>query len=371
MINQQRMIRQLTELVQIDSPSGREGAVARRLQEILTGLGMTVVVDDAGKTLGTETGNLIATLKGTTKGTPILFSAHMDTVQQPGESVKPIVTETLIKSDGTTILGSDDKAGITAFIEAIHALRENQIPHGDIQAVFTIWEEGGLFGSRHLDYSLVKAQRAFVLDSGGPLGTVNNQGPSQDSLEAVFHGKAAHAGVAPEAGISAIQMAARAIDRMKLLRIDEETTANLGLIEGGKATNIVTPRVRILGEARSLQEEKLAAQTGHMTAAMEAAANDFGGSVDVKVERIYSAFHVAEDTPMIRTLKDVFTAMGLTPVIQASGGGSDTNHFNANGIPAVNLSVGMDQVHTSEEFILIDDLVKAGEMVLALMKAHA
>lgn len=371
MINRQRMIDQLLELVRIDSPSSREGAVAHRLEEILTSLGMTVAFDQAGEKLGAETGNLIATLKGTTAGTPILFSAHMDTVQSPGESVNPVVEEGVIRSDGTTILGSDDKSGITAFIEAVRVLQENKIPHGDIQAVFTIWEEGGLFGSLNLDYSLVQGKRAFILDSGGAPGTIINQGPAQDRIEAVFHGKAAHAGVVPEEGISAIQMAARAIDTMNLLRIDEETTANLGSIEGGRATNIVTPEVRLVGEARSQKNEKLDAQTAHMKAAMEKAAADFGGTVEVTIDRVYSAFHVPAEAPMIQTLKEVFVSMGLEPVIQSSGGGSDTNHFNNNGIEAVNLSVGMDKAHTTDEYIPIDDLVKAGEMVVEIIKAHA
>lgn len=371
MINRQRMIDQLLELVQIDSPSGREGAVARRLEEILTGLGMTVTFDRTGEKLGTETGNLIATMKGTTGGTPILFSSHMDTVQQPGESVTPVMDDGIIKSDGTTILGSDDKAGITAFIEAVHVLKENNIPHGDIQAVFTIWEEGGLFGSLNLDYSLLKAKRAFVLDSGGPIGSVTNQGPAQDKIEAVFKGKAAHAGVAPEEGISALQMAARAVDTMKLLRIDADTTANIGILEGGKATNIVTPRARLVGEARSQRDDKLDAQTAHMKEAIEKAAADYGGTVELKIDRLYSAFRVEEAAPLIQTLKEVFAAMEIEPAIQASGGGSDTNHFNNNGIPAVNLSVGMEKVHTSEEFIRIDDLVTAGQMVVEIIRAHA
>ena len=372
MIQRQRTIDQLLELVKIDSPSGREGAVARRVEEILTELGMTVVFDAAGEKAGGETGNLIASLKGTTGGgIPIMFSAHLDTVQQPGESVNPVVEDTIIRSDGTTILGGDNKAGIAAFIEAIRVLKEQQIPHGDIQAVFTIWEEGGLKGSLYLDYSLVSAERAFVLDSGGPLGNVVNQGPAQDKIEAVFHGKAAHAGVAPENGISAIQMAAKAIAEMNLLRIDEDTTANIGIIEGGKATNIVTPEVKVVGEARSQTEEKLKSQSEHMKNAMEEAAGAFGGSVDVAVERIYSPFILEETHPMIQTLKEVFGEIGLTVSVHKTGGGSDTNHFNANGIPAVNLSVGDEKPHTLEEHVVIDEFVKSSEMILAIIKAHA
>ena len=370
MINQERLTNLLKELVEIDSPSQREGAVAKVIREKLENLGFDVKEDDAGKKLEGEVGNLVATLKGSTEGTPIGFSAHMDTVQ-PGEGIQAIVEDGILKSAGDTILGSDDKAGIAAFLEAAQVIKENNIPHGDIQAIFTIWEEGGLNGSRNLDYSLVKAHHVFVMDSGGPIGSIINQGPAQDRIAATFKGKAAHAGAEPEAGISAIQIAARAIDHMKLLRVDDETTANIGNINGGGATNIVPDKVNINGEARSLKDDKLEAQTKSMVEAMEKAASDFGGEVELDVKRLYTAFKLEESDPMISTLKEIFTEMGMEPVIAPSGGGSDTNHFNANGLKAVNLSVGMNKVHTVDEYIKIEDLANGARMVMEIIKKYA
>lgn len=372
MINRERMTDQLLELIQIESPSGREGAMAKRLEAILTGeLGMTVVYDKAREKLGTETGNLVATLKGTHPGIPIVFSAHMDTVQQPGDRIRPVLEGGILRSDGTTILGSDDKAGITALIEALRVVREQNLPHGDIQAVFTIWEEGGLLGSANLDYSLIRGERVFVLDSEGPIGSVVNQGPARDRITALFKGKAAHAGLDPETGISAIQMAARAIDTMPLLRIDGETTANIGIIEGGKATNVVTPEVLVVGEARSQSNEKLAVQTERMTKAIRQAAADFGGEVELTVDRMYGAFQVPEEAPILQTLRKAIEAIGLEPIIEASGGGSDTNHFNANGIPAVNLSVGIEEPHSNKESIDLENLAKVTELVVEVIRHHA
>ena len=370
MVNQERLTNLLKELVEIDSPSRREGAVAKVIREKLENLGFDVKEDDAGKKLEGEVGNLVATHKGNTKGTPIGFSAHMDTVQ-PGEGIKAVVEDGIMKSAEDTILGSDDKAGIAAFLEAAQIIKENNIPHGDIQAIFTIWEEGGLNGSRNLDYSLVKAQHVFVMDSGGPIGSIINQGPAQDRISATFVGKASHAGVEPEAGISAIQIAARAIDHMKLLRVDEETTANIGNINGGGATNIVPDKVTINGEARSLKDDKLEAQTKSMVEAMEKAAKDFGGEVELDVQRLYTAFKLEESDPMIHTLKEVFAEMGLETVIMPSGGGSDTNHFNANGLKAVNLSVGMNKVHTVDEYIKIEDLANGARMVMEIIRKYA
>lgn len=250
------------ELIQIDSHSGKEGAIAKVLVKKLEEMGLEVTIDDAGVKAGGETGNVIAKLKGTKNGPTILFSAHMDTVT-PGEGVKPIVKDGVIYSDGTTVLGGDDKAGIAAILEGIRVIKENNIEHSDVEVVFSIWEEGGLFGAKYLDTSKISAEYGFVLDSGGAPGEIIIQA-AQDKVNAKIIGKPAHAGVAPEEGVSAIMIAARAIDNMRLLRIDEETTANIGTISGGIATNIVAPEVTIKAEARSINEEKLTAQTAHM-----------------------------------------------------------------------------------------------------------
>jgi tripeptide aminopeptidase len=369
MVNKQRIIGEFIELVQIDSPSSKEGAVAKVLVEKLKELGLDVYVDDAGVKAGGETGNVIATLKGNREGKSVLFSSHMDTVS-PCLGIKPIIDEAngIIKSDGTTILGSDDKGGIAAILEAIKIIKENNIDHGDIQIVFSIWEEGGLFGAKYLDYSKLNADYAFVLDSGGSPGEIIVKAPAQDKIEVKIKGRPAHAGLAPEEGISAVMVASRAIEKMNLLRIDEETTANIGTINGGVATNIVMPELEIVAEARSLDNSKLDVQTQHMVDTFKAAAEEFGAEIEINTERMYGAFNVEENDEIVDMAKRAFANMGADVNVTSTGGGSDTNILNANGVKAINLGIGMKKAHTLEEYIAIEDLLNSARMVVELIK---
>jgi tripeptide aminopeptidase len=360
MVNKERVIGELIELVQIDSVSYKEGAVAKVLVDKLKELGFEVYIDDACTKCGGETGNIIATLRGNRPGKTVLFSSHMDTVS-PGERIKPIVDEVngIIKSDGTTVLGSDDKGGIVAVFEAIRIIKENNINHADIQIVFTVLEEVGLFGAKNLDYSKINADFAFVLDGGGAPGKIIVRAPAQESIEVKIKGRPAHAGVAPEEGISAVMVAARAIEKMKLLRIDEE---------GGIATNIVMPELEILAEVRSLDNSKLEEQTKHMVDTFKQAADHFGAKIEIKTKRMYDAFNVDENDKIVNILKKVFMSIGIEPTVISTGGGSDTNILNANGIKAVNLSVGMEKAHTLEEYIAIEDLMNSAKMVVEIIK---
>ena len=367
MVNRERVVEEFLELVQIPSHSGKEGRIAQVLAGKLAELGLEVYIDEAGKKTGGETGNIIARLKGTGGGAAILFCCHMDTVA-PGEGVKPIIKDGIIYSDGTTILGGDNKGGIAAVLEGIRSIKESNVPHGDVEVVFTIWEEGGLLGAKNLDYSRLKAKYGFVLDSGGSPGEIVTVGPSQDQIKARIHGRSAHAGVAPEEGVSAIMIAARAIDQMKLLRIDEETTANVGIIQGGVATNIVAPLVEIQAEARSLMEEKLDQQTAHMVGALERAAADLGGRSEIEVERRYKAFQIGEKDDIVVKVKEAMARIGLEGYTTSSGGGSDTNVLNARGIKAVNLGIGEKKPHSLEEHLHIEDLVNSARLVAELIK---
>jgi tripeptide aminopeptidase len=369
MVNKERVIGELIELVQIDSVSSKEGAVAKVLVKKLEQLGFEVYIDNAGAKCGGETGNIIATLKGNRPGKTVLFSSHMDTVS-PGEKIKVIIDEVngIIKSDGTTVLGSDDKGGIAAILEAIRIIKENNINHADIQIVFSIWEEGGLLGAKYLDYSKINADFAFVLDGGGAPGKIIVRAPAEEGIEVKIKGRPAHAGVSPEEGISAVMVVAKAIEKMKLLRIDEETTANIGIIKGGIATNIVMPELEILAEVRSLDNSKLEEQTKHMVDTFKQAADDFGAKIEIKTKRMYDAFNVDENDEIVNVLKKVFISMGIEPTVISTGGGSDTNILNANGIKAVNLSVGMEKAHTLEEYIAIEDLMNSAKMVVEIIK---
>lgn len=369
-INKERLLNRFLKYVQIDSPTKYEREFADYLMKEMKEIGLEVSMDDAGAKAGSNSGNLIGRLKGNTEGETILFSAHMDTVS-PGIGIKPVIKDGVIHSDGTTVLGGDDKAGIAAILEAVEVIVEKNIPHGDIEIVFSIYEEGGLYGAKYLDYSSLKATKGFVLDSGGNPGEIIVQGPAQNKVNAKFIGKEAHAGVAPENGISAIQIAAEAISNMKLLRIDDETTANIGFISGGEATNIVTKEVEIHGEARSLSNEKLQEQTDHMVKSCKDAAKKFGGEVEMDVDNAYGAFKVEESDEIVVKVKEACKNIGLEAYTTTSGGGSDTNVLNANGLLSINLGVGMKEPHTLEEHLHIKDLENSARLALEIIKVYA
>lgn len=368
MINEKRIVEAFMDYVQISSPTKQEGQFAAFIAKELESLGLDVSIDDAGEKVGSDTGNVIAKLKGTVNGESILFSCHMDTVS-PGVNIKPHIKDGVIYSDGTTVLGGDNKAGIASVIEALRTLKEQSIPHADIEVVFSIFEEGGLHGAKNLAYHQLNAKHVFVLDSGGDPGQIIVKGPAQDKLEFKVIGKPAHAGVAPEEGISAIQVASDAISRMNLLRIDAETTANIGRIEGGSVTNIVPAEAIVIAEARSLNNDKLDAQSKHMVQCFLDAAEKFGAKVETKVTRMYSAFSVDEHADIVKKAITACDAIGLKPYTASSGGGSDTNIFNANGFSAINLGIGEKKPHTLEEHLHIKDLVATSELVLELIRA--
>ncbi|MFZ5626876.1 MAG: M20/M25/M40 family metallo-hydrolase [Bacillota bacterium] len=370
MVNTSRLVHEFLTMVQIDSPSRQERAMADWYKARLIELGLTVEEDEAGKAINGTAGNLIARLPGDGQGMPIFFSAHLDTVE-PGRGIRPLIEGDIIRSAGDTILGGDDKAGLAAILEAIRIIKENNLPHGEIELVITVAEECGLLGAKQLHRQQLQSVAGFVLDAGGPVGSIVVRGPAQTKIEATIRGKAAHAGVEPEKGISAIQVAARAIDRMPLGRIDAETTANIGVIEGGKATNIIPDMVNLKGEARSLDPRKLHAQTKQMTTILEQTAQEFGAYVQLRVEDLYPEINLKPEEPVVQIASQAIRSCGLTPSLDSTGGGSDANIFIGLGLPTANLGIGMQNVHSVEEKMAISDLVKLTEVVLAIVKtAH-
>lgn len=361
-----RIIDRFLEYVKIDSPTLEEGDFKERLKKDLTELGLEVFEDKAGEKIGSNSGNLIAKLKGHSEKT-ILFSSHMDTVS-PGKGIKPIIKDGVIYSDGTTVLGGDDKAGITAIMEMLTVIKEENLKHHNIEVVFTIAEEGGLNGSKNMDYSLVSADYGIVLDSSSKPGVAMIQGPAQNKINVKFKGKTAHAGIAPETGVSAIQIASDAISNMNLLRIDEETTANIGSINGGGPTNIVTDEVEIKAEARSLDNKKLAEQTEHMVKCVRDAQAKYNIEAEIEVIEAYKAYKVDENSEPVQDFKKSCESLGIEFKTEKSGGGSDASHFNLNGIPSVVLGVGMSKVHTVNEFISIEDIKKSAEIIIEMVK---
>ena len=368
MVNRERLVKEFLELTAIDSLTKKERKMADALKAKLEGMGYEVFEDDAGKKIGGEAGNIICTVKGTKNVPAIMFTAHMDTVE-PGIGKKAVVDGDMIRTDGTTILGGDDVSGIVSILEALRVIKEKEIEHGDIQVVFTISEEGGLYGAKYLDYSRIYAKYGFVMDGDGPIGTVSVKAPSQDKILVTVEGKASHAGVAPEKGVDAIRIAASAISGMKLGRIDYETTANVGVINGGRETNIVCDRVELKAEARSRDDRKLDDQTRHMRERFEQAASEFGGKVDFRAERMYKSFNITKDAPIMGILERAAENAGISLIAEETGGGSDTNIFNEKGIESVAVSSGMQKVHSTEECISINDMVKAAEFVVSIIRS--
>ena len=291
----------------------------------------------------------------------------MDTVV-PGKGVNPSIKDGYVVTDGTTILGADDKAGLAAMFEAIRVLKEQDIEHGDIQFVITVGEESGLVGAKALDPSLIQAKYGYALDSDGEVGTIVIAAPTQAKINATIIGKSSHAGVAPEKGISAITVAAKAISKMPLGRIDEETTANIGRFEGGQATNIVTEKAIIFAEARSLVQDKLDAQLNKMKKAFEEAAAEMGAKAEVETNVMYPAFKFGPEDLVVQIASEAANKIGREAKLIKSGGGSDGNIISGSGIPTVVLGVGYEEIHTTNEKMPIKELNKLAEMVVAIVQ---
>jgi len=367
----ERLLGTFLDLVRIDSPSGLEAKVAGHCAELLAQAGLSVRFDASAAITGSNTGNLIADLPGTDPSAPALvLSAHLDCVE-PCRGVEPVVRDGIVYSAGETVLGADDKAGVAAIVEGVRRIIEAGSARGDVRIILTVAEECGLKGAKAVDPAEVQAALCVVLDADGEPGGIVTGAPTHYTFVAEFSGVASHAGVAPEQGRSALVMAARAIEAMQLGRLDESTTANVGTIEGGTATNVVPARVTLTGECRSLDPERVEEVRHSMHAAMEEAALSEGGSVGVRWTREYQAFNVPEEAWAITVVRRACEDAGLTPRLFTTGGGSDGNVFAAHGVPTVVLACGMRSVHSTDENIAIADLESLAELVRAIVVATA
>ena len=369
-MNPTRLLDLFCEIVRIESPSRHEAAMAARCADELRGLGFFVRFDDSAAQTGADTGNLVAHLPGTASG-HVVLSAHMDTVQ-PCAGIEPVVEDGVVRSAGDTILSADDKAGVAAILEGVRSVVEEGAPRPDVTVLLTTCEELHLLGSGALAPDALPAGApCYVLDADGAPGTVITGAPCHWTLEAVFAGRASHAGVVPEAGISAIQMAAVAIGAMPLGRIDEATTANIGVIAGGRETNVVPEACMLRGECRSLYPERAEAQKAAMTVALEQAAARFGGTVGIDWTPSYGAVLYDEDDALVQAAARAARAAGLEPCFRHDGGGSDANVLAARGVRAVTLGVGMTAFHSPEEHISVADLEGTARLVEALVREGA
>ncbi len=368
MVNKERLINNFIKMVETDSVSFKEGKMRDLIKSEFTMRGLEVEEDNAGEMLNGEAGNLLVRIPGTINRDPLLFSAHMDTVE-PGNGIKAIVTDDgFIRSAGDTILGSDDKAAIAAMMEAYDVIKENELNHPPLEFLFTISEEQGLQGAKVFDFNKLESKIGYTLDAGGDPGTIIVQSPCQNEIEYTVYGKAAHAGMNPEDGVNAIQLAASAMSVMPCGRIDDETTCNFGIIEGGKARNIVADFCCIKGEARSLERKKLDEITDKLERIFKTEVEKQGGKGEVIIKFLYPEIQLDPGEKVINLAVRAAEKIGITTSLVSTGGGSDASIINGNGIRCANLGIGMTDVHTTDEHISITDLVNDVRLILAIIQ---
>ncbi len=373
-INSRRLADTFLNLVSIDSPSRHEGRVAKWLKDWFRDFpGAVVTEDGSAMETGSQTGNLVVRLKGNKDRPPLFFNAHMDTVE-PGTGIKPVFSNGIFRSDGTTVLGGDDKAAIAILLEAANCLQENKLDFGPVEMVFTTCEEIGLLGAKALDASMLWAEAGYALDSTDP-DAVINRAPSAVRFHVEVHGRSAHAGISPEKGISAVKIAADAVSSAPQGRIDDETTCNIGIIKGGTATNIIPDFVTVEGEVRSHDAAMLRKIQDELIGCFYTSVRKYNPKNETKkpyitstVKDDYPLMNVPEDHPVVDAVLRAGERLGRSLRLEKTGGGSDANIFNQKGLATVILGIGMQKVHTTEEFIALSDMEKTCRLVLEIIQ---
>lgn len=392
-VNKKRLVDTFLKLVSIDSESYHERKMADFLKKELKSLGLHVEEDDAAEKLaehyartagkgktGEEAekidpaGNLWTCLPGNlpseeeNRKKALLFSSHMDTVS-PGNNKKAVIHEDgTITSNGSTVLGADDATGLAEILELIHILKEYNIPHPDIEILFTAAEEPYCQGSRLFDFQKLHARTAYVLDLSGPIGTAAYAAPSILSLYIRVRGKSAHAGFNPEDGIHAIQIASQAISRLSFGHVEADTTVNLGTISGGAGKNIVPEEVYLTGEIRSMSSEKAEYWLNQVTDAFHQAAEQAGGTAEITCEKEFDAYRDCPKEPVVQTFVKAAENLNLSVTLRETFGGSDNNHFNSHGIHGLVISNAMNHSHTTQECTQIDELEQTVKLLLEILR---
>ncbi len=376
MINSNRLADLFVTLCEIDSPSGHEGHVAQFIKSLISEeLSPSELIEDdsAGKT-GSQCGNLVIRFNGGLGSSPIFLNAHLDTVE-PASGVRVQRKGDTFFSRGQTILGADDRSGIAIMIEVIRSLRDHNIPFRPIDLIFTTCEEVGLLGAKALDPDLIRGKFGYSLDTTG-VDRIVVGAPSANNIRAEISGVSAHSGLNPEKGINAIVIASRSISNMLLGRIDDETTANIGIISGGTATNIVPDYVIVQGEVRSHSEEKLETYTRKIESAFLNGLNSITPlsnkgqpfpKLNFSFDRQFPAFRLSKSEEAVTLVQDAASALNRDIEFAVDGGGSDANIFNGHGLNTAIISTGMTKVHTTDEFIHLQDMIRTSELIFAML----
>ncbi len=359
MVDHDRLVKSLCELVRIDSPSGLEEDVSKHLEERLRKLNFQVERDAHGNVIASEPGD-----------DPLLLSAHMDTVE-PGRGINPQVSGDRIESDGTTILGADCKAGVAAIMEALEAAAQEGRDRRPVQVVFTRGEEIGLVGASNLDYSMVRAKESVVFDGNGPVNRITGSSPTYVAFDVSVKGRAAHAGVEPEKGLSAIRIAADIISQLPQGRLDEETTFNVGLISGGSVRNAVPSDVAFSGEFRSHNTETVDLVRMQVLETLQEARKRYKDAIiQEQLEVLFQMYDLDPNDPIVRLVTRVMGEMGLDPDIRPSGGGTDANAMRLHGIDCIVVGMSTNEMHTVNEHVLIPDLITTARFCERVMEAR-
>ncbi len=370
-LNKDRLLANFVSLAAIPSPSLREGKVSNFISKKLLATAESARIDQAGLKTGGETGNLLLTIPGNSAKKSFLLCAHMDTVAVSGK-IRPVIRKDRITSDGTTILGADCKAGIAVIMEAVLTLKENRISHPPLELLFTISEENALLGAKNLDTSLIKSRRGLVFDNEQDFENIIVRAPAAKAVEIKALGKAAHSGVAPEKGISAIKAAGLALSKMKLGRLDRETTANIGFIKGGEGINIIPSFAQMNGEIRSLSEKKIEKTENHIRKCLAAAVKTYPGRLkpdfEFRTETKFPALNISEGESIVTLVQDTMKSCGFKPRLCVSGGGTDANVLYSWGIVTPILSTGMKNVHTNEEYLDLKNFFDCADLTLEILR---
>ena len=356
MIDQERLVNSFCQLVQIDSPSDEEEAVAQYLTGRLSGLGFTVERDAHGNVIASEEG-----------ADPLLLSAHMDTVE-PGRGIKPQVSGDRITSDGTTILGGDCKAGVAAILEGLESIAQDGSPRRPVQVVFTRGEEIGLVGAANLDYSMLRCRESVVFDGNGPVNVITGASPTYIRFDVKVTGRGAHAGVEPEKGLSAIRIASEIIGDLPNGRLDDETTFNVGMITGGTVRNAVPVEASFGGEFRSHNTESIDLLRLQVRQSLQKAREKYRDAIiDEELEMMFQMYTLDPNEPVVQLVTNQLKSMALPPDIRYSGGGTDANAMRLNGIDCIVVGMATNEMHTVNEYVVIPDLMTTARFCQNLM----
>lgn len=368
LVNKERLLNDFIEIVKIKSPSRNEMELGSYVLKRLERLGVKAKMDDTGNKIGGNAGNITGFLASSNKRkkTPVFFGAHLDTVPLGGEILPEIKNGKIFNADKNCILGADDKVAVAAILEALEVIKENNIKTCSIYVIFTVGEEIAILGAKNLDLKEIKAKYGFVFDGEGDIGTIFVEAPYHDTMEYTITGKAVHAGIEPEQGINSIKVAAEAIASLKIGRIDSESTCNIGIINGGTATNIIPEKTYVKAEARSLNPEKLDRLTADINAGFLRSAEKYGAKLKIKVEREYSGFKFENDAVPLLMASRALRNMGIKPAVRSTGGGSDVNIYNAKGKISLDLSSGMEKVHSNNEYVKVAELEKLAGLILEI-----